>query len=89
MKVELFHTTGCKSCADSREALRSVAEQAVPGIVWRDVDVTKELDYAVEVGVLGLPALAVDGELAFSSMPTPAQLVAELQRRASGKTNGR
>lgn len=89
MKVELFQTIGCKSCADSRDALRSVAEQAVPGLVWRDVDVTRELDYAVEIGVLGLPALAVDGELAFSSLPTPAQLLAELQRRARGENDGR
>lgn len=89
MKVELFQTLGCKSCADARDALRAVAEQTVPGLVWRDVDVTKELDYAVEIGVMGLPALAVNGQLAFSSLPTPAQLAAELQRRSQGPVNGR
>ena len=89
MKVEVFQAIACKSCADSREALRAVAENAVPGLVWRDVDVTEELDYAAAVGVLGIPALAVDGELVFSSLPTPAQLVAELQRRVHGKSNGR
>lgn len=89
MKVELFHTAGCKRCADSREALRTVAEQSVPGLVWREVDVTRELDYAVEIGVMGLPAVAVDGELAFTSLPTTAQLVAELQRRTQAKSSGR
>lgn len=82
MKVELFHAVGCKRCADSREALRAAAEQSVPGLLWREVDATRELDYAVELGVMGLPAVAVDGELAFPSLPTPAQLIAELQRRA-------
>lgn len=90
MKVELFQTAGCRSCADSRDALKSVAEQAVPGIQWRDVDVARELDYAVELGVMSLPAMAVDGQLAFSSLPTPAQLRDELERRVrEGSRHGR
>jgi hypothetical protein len=87
MKVELFQTAGCKSCADTRDSLKLVAEQAVPGVQWRDVDVTKELDYAVELGVMSLPAMAVDGQLAFSSMPTAAQLKDELERRARQDAN--
>lgn len=88
MKIELFQTNGCNSCAAMHETLKSVAEAAVPGVVWRDVDVAAELDYAVEVGVLSLPAMAVDGELVFSSLPTPAQLTKELQRRAAGDSRG-
>jgi predicted thioredoxin/glutaredoxin len=88
MKIELFQTNGCNSCTAMRETLRSVAEAAVPGVVWRDVDVTAELDYAVEVGVLSLPAVVVDGELVFSSLPTAAQLTKELQRRAAGGSRG-
>lgn len=88
MKVELFQTDGCKSCKAMRETLKSVAETAVPGVIWRDVDVTAELDYAIEVGVLSLPSMVVDGVLAFSSLPTPAQLTKELQRRAAGGSRG-
>ena len=88
MKVELFQTDGCKSCKAMRETLKSVALAAAPGVVWRDVDVTAELDYAVEVGVLSLPAMVVDGELVFSSLPTPAQLTKELQRLAAGGAHG-
>lgn len=84
MKVELFQAAGCASCAESREALKWVAEQTVPALQWRDVDVMKELDYAVELGVISLPAIAVDGEVAFSSLPTPAQLKKELERRTFG-----
>lgn len=89
MKVELFHTGGCRSCAAARDDLKAVAQQAVPGVVWRDVDAARELDYLVEVGVMSLPALAVDGQLVFSSLPTPAQLAQELQRRAAGAALGR
>ena len=89
MRVELFHTAGCRSCAAASDGLKAVAEQAVPGVVWRDVDAARELDYLVEVGVMSLPALAVDGQLVFSSLPTPAQLAQELQRRAAGAALGR
>lgn len=88
MKIELFHTEGCKSCADARQALREVAQQAVPDLQWREVDVTKELDYAVELGVMSLPALAVDGELVFSSLPNGTQLRSELERRARALGHG-
>lgn len=88
MKVELFHTAGCMSCAAARENLKAVAQRAAPGTVWRDVDAVAEIDYLAEVGVMTLPALAVDGRLVFSSLPTPAQLARELRRRAAGAADG-
>lgn len=81
MKVELFYAVGCRQCATAREVLKTAAEQTISDLIWREVDVQKEMDYAVEVGVLNLPAVAIDGELAFSSLPTAAQLATELQRR--------
>lgn len=89
MKIELFQSAGCKSCTNARDALRAAAQGAVPGLAWRDVDVAQEFDYAVELGVMSLPAVAVDGQLAFSSLPTPAQLIAELARRTAGEHGGR
>lgn len=40
-----------------------------------------ELDYAVSLGVLTLPALAIDGELVFTSLPTPSALSDALRAR--------
>lgn len=88
MKIELFHTAGCRRCAEAQLALQSAARQAVPALEWREIDPGQEIDYAVELGVMGLPALAIDGELAFATLPTPAQLVAELRRRAAPGTDG-
>lgn len=88
MKVELFQSAGCRQCASTRDELKKAAEIAVPGLVWREVDAAAELDYAVDLGVLSLPAVAVDGRLVFSSLPTPGQLGKELSRRASKAVNG-
>lgn len=81
MKVELFYTPGCEKCADDKDALRATALELVPDLVWREVNVLEEIDYAVEVGVLTLPSIAIDGEVAFSSLPTCRQLRRELIRR--------
>jgi hypothetical protein len=81
MKIELIYTPGCDKCADSKESLKATAEQLVPELVWRELNAIDELDYAVELGVLTLPAMAIDGELVFSSLPTARQLRQELTKR--------
>ena len=82
MKVELIYAPGCAECMTAKSALQSTAEAAVGGVEWREINVLEALDYAVELGVLTLPALAIDGTLVFAALPTPAQLREELLRRA-------
>ena len=81
MKVELFYTPGCEKCADNKDELRTVATELVPDLVWRELNVLDELDYAIEVGVIALPSIAIDGEVLFSSLPTCRQLRRELIKR--------
>ena len=72
--MELFYTPGCEKCADNKDELRTVATELVPDLVWRELNVLDELDYAVEVGVITLPSIAIDGEVLFSTLPTSQQL---------------
>ena len=81
LKVELISAAGCRKCSHARDELKSVAaEIAKDQLRWRDINVLDELDYAVSLGVLTLPAIAINGKLAFSSLPTPDQLRAEIGR---------
>jgi len=57
-------------------------------VEWCEVNALDALDRAVDLGVLTLPALAIDGELVFTTLPTPVQLAAELQRRRGGQGDG-
>ncbi|MGQ0655335.1 MAG: thioredoxin family protein [Betaproteobacteria bacterium] len=80
--VEVFSTPGCARCAQSRRALKSVAEELdKERFVWRDVNILEEMDRAVELGVMSPPSLAIDGELVFPALPTPERLRAELSKR--------
>ena len=81
MKVEIFHTPGCSACVATHEELRTVAHDAVKDLDWREVNILDQLDYAVELGVLTLPSIVIDGKLVFTSMPTVTQLRAALIER--------
>lgn len=81
MKIDVFFTTGCSVCAAAHAELRAAAQEWVKDLEWRELNVLDELDYAVELGVLTLPSIAVDGELVFTSMPTAAQLREALRKR--------
>jgi len=85
MKVEMFYTPGCSECIAAHARLRTIAQEAVENLEWRELNVLDELDYAVELGVLTLPSIAVDGKLVFTSMPTVAQLRTALIERSKGR----
>lgn len=83
MKIEVFYADGCGNCSASRRELREAVLAACPSdAAWSEIDIVKNLDYAVDLGVLTVPAVAIDGELVFAKLPTAKQLVAELAARA-------
>jgi len=82
IKVEVFSTPGCSHCERARESLKEVARGfGEHKVMWRDINVLDELDYAVELGVLTPPSIAIDGELVFARLPSALQLQQELARR--------
>ena len=82
VKVEVFSSPGCGKCTQAKSMLKAIVEEMGPGkITWRDVNILEEMDYAVELGVMSSPAIAIDGKLAFSSLPSSAKLRTELSKR--------
>lgn len=84
LKVEIFSSLGCGKCGQATAALKAVAmELGADKVTWREVDVLKEMDYAVDLGVLSTPAIAIDGELVFANLPSVAKLREALRQRLS------
>lgn len=81
LSVEFFFAGGCEHCAKAREALREVAA-AARGVEWREIDIGKDPERAVEAGVVSTPAVAIDGKLVFKSAPTTSDLRAAIKARA-------
>ncbi len=82
IKVEVFSSPGCNRCDRVFNLLQTVAQELGPErIEWRKVNVLDELDYAVELGVLSMPAIAIDGVLEFRSHPSAGKLREALETR--------
>jgi len=85
VKIEVITAPGCKKCSNVQSELHAIALSLLGegNLVWREVSVLEQIDYAVSLGVLTLPAIAVNGELTFPSLPTPDKFRAVLLCLAS------
>ena len=82
VKVEAFSPPGCGKCAKAKDMLKAIIDElGKDQVTWRDVNILEEMDYAVELGILSPPAIAIDGELVFPALPSPSRLRAELIKR--------
>ena len=82
IKIEVFSAPGCSKCGQAKEVLRTLAnELGCDRVQWREVNILEEIDYAVGLGVLSTHAIVIDGELAFTGLPSVKKLRAELENR--------
>ncbi len=66
IQIEVFSSPGCSRCGQVFDVLQTITQElGAERIEWREVNVLDELDYAVELGVLSMPAIAIYGELVF------------------------
>lgn len=82
IKVEYFYAGGCSRCAEARQALKDAA-QSTGNVEWEEVDVGQSPLRAVDLGVVATPAIAIEGELVFTSPPTSQQLTDAVKARLS------
>lgn len=82
VKVEVFSSPGCGKCIQAKTLLQAVAEAlGADKVTWREVNILEEIDYAVDLGILSSPAIAIDGVLVFTTLPNSEKLRAEIARR--------
>ncbi len=81
MKVDVLHAPGCAKCSRELDGLRTAALAQDSTVQWRELNIVNAIDYAVTLGVLKPPAVAIDGELVFAKLPSPDALVAAMRER--------
>ena len=82
INVEVFSSPGCSKCSHARELLKKIVlEKGEDCIHWREVNILQELDYAVSLGVLSTPAIAIDGQLVFTQLPSARKLESVLEEQ--------
>ena len=86
VKIEIFSSPGCGKCGQSILILRKVAaEFADQQVNWREVNVLDELDYAVSLGIVTTPAIAINGQICYTGMPSAAKLRQHIQTSLTRK----
>jgi thioredoxin len=74
-KIEIFIAPGCGKCGKARHVLEDIVnEMGADKFEWREVNVLEEMDYAIELGVVTTPAIAIQGKLVFSALPSAKKL---------------
>jgi len=73
--IEVFTSSLCSNCQRASFVVGQLLEETeFESVTWSEVDVVAEIDYAVALGVLATPAIAIGGELVFSALPSKQQL---------------
>jgi thioredoxin 1 len=81
MKIDVLNARGCAKCTRELAVLRMAALAQDPTVEWREIDIVTAIDYAVDLGILKPPAVAIDGKLVFSALPSPDTLAAAIRER--------
>ena len=81
-KIEVFTAPGCGKCGKAKDELETIVDQlGNEKFEWREVNILQEMDYAIELGVLSTPSIAISGELVFTALPSARQLLQALESR--------
>ena len=80
INVEVFSSPGCGKCGHAKDVLRAIVQEMGGEIEWREVNILEALDYAVRLGVMSTPAIAVNGKLVFTALPSAAKLRLALEQ---------
>jgi len=87
LDIEIFSSPGCGKCGHAKQLLKQMVSEMNHGAIkWREVNILEELDYAVSLGILSTPAIAINGELVFSSLPSSKKLQQALISRLNRST---
>jgi len=88
LTIELISTFSCQRCHKAQQKLKNILSTInSTEIEYKEVNVLKQLDYAVSLGVLTTPAIAVNGKLRFRSIPSEKKLLFEFQKLLEEQSN--
>jgi len=79
-KIEIFTAPSCSKCGKAKDKLKVIVTQlGDEQFDWREVNVLQEMDYAIELGVLSTPSIAINGKLVFTALPSAKKLLQALE----------
>jgi small redox-active disulfide protein 1 len=79
VKIEVFTSPMCPHCPAAKRVVEEVVSE-MEGIEVEHVDVMKEPERAANYGIMAVPTIVIDGEVAFVGAPTKEALKDKLSK---------
>ena len=83
VKIDLYTSNACSRCVDAKQRVRAAVDtlsSTGEQFELHFIDVVEHIDRAVALGILATPAIVIEGELIFSTLPTDKKLQTELAK---------
>lgn len=79
--IELLSAPGCANCRAAKAMVARLIEREraqFPDLIVEEVDVIQRPEVALKYRVMSVPAIAINGELAFAGVPREEELRKQL-----------
>lgn len=84
-RVQVLSTPGCSGCARAKELVGDMVAE-YPALDWGEIDLTEQPELAARYGIMSVPAIVIDGTLAFTTVPKPDELRTKLAAAATPRS---
>ena len=80
VKIEVFTSPMCPHCPPAKRIVEEVVAEIGKGIEVEYIDVMEEPERAMQYGIMAVPTIVINGEVAFVGAPTKEALREKLSR---------
>jgi len=80
VKIEVFTSPMCPHCPPAKRVVEEVVSEIGEGIEVEYIDVMENPERAAEYGIMAVPTIVINGEIAFVGAPTKEALKEKILR---------
>lgn len=77
-RVQVLSTPGCAGCEQLKAMLKKVLAE-LPSLEWEEIDLIEHPEVAERYRIMSVPAVVIDEELEFPTIPKEAALRERIQ----------
>ena len=85
ISIELFSSPACGKCDQVKKKLQKIADKSGGTVDFSIINILEQMDYALELGILSTPSIAINGKLEFIGLPPMDKLQQILDRESDGE----
>ena len=78
IKIDVITAPGCTQCVKAKETIKKVLE-GQKNVEYREISLIDHPDVAVKYGIMGTPAVIINGKLEFEGNPKEEKLRKKLE----------